>query len=83
MDRHPNAEARRAFYERIGAHAMTPLWEVLHALVPQRPASPVAPAHWARRHAAASPTTSSTSTNRMAPWLPHAAAASEALRSWR
>jgi len=46
MDRHPNAEARPAFYERIGALGMTPLWEVLHALVPPEPKSPVAPAHW-------------------------------------
>ena len=28
-----SAEARRAFYERIGALGMTPLWEVLGALV--------------------------------------------------
>ena len=28
---------RAAYYERIGAHSMTPLWEVLHALVPPHP----------------------------------------------
>ena len=39
-------EARRAFYERIGRHDMTPLWEVLGALVPPQPTSPVAPALW-------------------------------------
>ena len=41
-----SAEARRAFYERIGALGMTPLWEVLGALVPPQPTSPVAPALW-------------------------------------
>src|SRR4051812_42306405 len=46
MDRHPSAEVRRDFYDRIGALGMTPLWEVLHALVPPQPAGPVAPAHW-------------------------------------
>lgn len=37
---------REAFYARIGRLGMTPLWEVLGALVPQQPTSPVAPAHW-------------------------------------
>ena len=51
MERHDavaasSAEARRAFYERIGALDMTPLWEVLGALVPLQPKSPVAPALW-------------------------------------
>ena len=41
-----SAEARRAFYERIGALGMTPLREVLGALVPPQPTSPVAPALW-------------------------------------
>ena len=41
-----SAEARRAFYARIGALGMTPLWEVLGALVPPQPTSPVAPALW-------------------------------------
>ena len=36
------AEAR-AFYERIDALGLTPLWEVLGALVPPQPKSPVAP----------------------------------------
>jgi gentisate 1,2-dioxygenase len=40
------AAARRAFYERIGRLGMTPLWEVLGALVPPQPKSPVAPALW-------------------------------------
>lgn len=37
---------RRAYYDRIGRHSMTPLWEVLAALVPPSPRSPVAPALW-------------------------------------
>jgi gentisate 1,2-dioxygenase len=39
-------EARRAFYARIGRLGMTPLWEVLGALVPPQPTSPVAAAMW-------------------------------------
>ena len=46
MDRHPSAEARRAFYERIGALGMTPLWEVLHALIPDTPATRCKPYLW-------------------------------------
>jgi gentisate 1,2-dioxygenase len=38
--------ARRAFYERIGRLHMTPLWEVLGALVPTQPTSPAAAALW-------------------------------------
>ena len=37
---------RAAFYERIGAQNMTPLWEVLHALVPPQPRTPVQAALW-------------------------------------
>jgi gentisate 1,2-dioxygenase len=37
---------RRAFYDKINAHHMTPLWEVLHALVPTQPRSPCVPALW-------------------------------------
>lgn len=40
------AAARRAFYERIGELGMTPLWEVLGALVPPQPTSPVATSLW-------------------------------------
>jgi gentisate 1,2-dioxygenase len=39
-------DTRKAFYERIGAHAMTPLWEVLHDLVPPAPTTPCVPALW-------------------------------------
>ncbi len=44
----PNPK-RREFYERIGRHAMTPLWEVLGALVPPRPVTPCVPALWKYR----------------------------------
>ncbi len=37
---------RAAYYERIGAHHMTPLWEVLGALVPPAPRSPAQAALW-------------------------------------
>jgi gentisate 1,2-dioxygenase len=40
------ADERRAFYARIGRLHMTPLWEVLGALVPPAPRSPVAAALW-------------------------------------
>lgn len=42
----PNGAARKAFYDAISAHNMTPLWEVLHALVPQSPSTPCQPALW-------------------------------------
>jgi gentisate 1,2-dioxygenase len=38
--------ARHAFYDRIGPLNLTPLWEVLHALVPVAPATPCVPALW-------------------------------------
>ncbi len=37
---------RRAFYERIDPRHLTPLWEVLHALVPQTPKTAARPALW-------------------------------------
>lgn len=37
---------RRAYYDRIAAHGLTPLWEVLGALVPPSPRSPAVPALW-------------------------------------
>ena len=39
-------EQRRAFYERISQFNMTPLWEVLGALVPKAPNSPLQAALW-------------------------------------
>jgi len=38
---------RERYYEQIGAQHLTPLWEVLHALVPREPQSAMEPAHWA------------------------------------
>jgi gentisate 1,2-dioxygenase len=51
MDRTLGVDAARsaersAFYERIGLLGLTPLWEVLGALVPPQPKSPVAPVHF-------------------------------------
>ncbi len=46
MSTPPGRAERSAFYERIGALGMTPLWEVLGALVPPQPKSPVAPVHF-------------------------------------
>jgi gentisate 1,2-dioxygenase len=37
---------RRAYYDRIDAYNMAPLWEVLHGLVTPEPVSPVKPALW-------------------------------------
>lgn len=38
--------ARAAFYRTIGSHHMTPLWEVLGALVPPQPRSPLQAMQW-------------------------------------
>lgn len=38
---------RAAFYARIDKDNMTPLWEVLSALVPPQPKTPCVPAYWA------------------------------------
>lgn len=38
--------ARAAFYREIDRLALTPLWEVVHTLVPPRPNSPCVPALW-------------------------------------
>jgi gentisate 1,2-dioxygenase len=43
---HPDASLRDAFYRRIDSVNMTPLWEVLHALVPPEPAIVALPALW-------------------------------------
>lgn len=46
--------AREAFYKRIDQENLTPLWEVLGALVPPQPTTPCVPALWrynaVRRH---------------------------------
>lgn len=41
-----NLEQRRDFYRRIGGHAMAPLWETLHIIVPAQPRSPAVPHRW-------------------------------------
>ncbi|MFO0461309.1 MAG: gentisate 1,2-dioxygenase, partial [Burkholderiales bacterium] len=41
-----DAAARRAFYDRIAAHSLKPLWEVLAALVPPQPVTDALPALW-------------------------------------
>jgi gentisate 1,2-dioxygenase len=37
---------REDFYQRISGRDMTPLWEVLHTIVPKHPASRCVPASW-------------------------------------
>lgn len=37
---------RQAFYNRIAAHSLAPLWENLHALVTRTPTTPALPVHW-------------------------------------
>lgn len=41
----PRAE-REAFYRQIAQASMTPLWELMSALVPEKPQSPCVPAIW-------------------------------------
>ncbi|MDZ4074875.1 MAG: gentisate 1,2-dioxygenase [Hylemonella sp.] len=43
---HPSATARQSLYRDMSPLNLSPLWEVLHALVPPQPASPCVPAHW-------------------------------------
>lgn len=43
----PSGSARQSFYQALRSQHMTPLWEVLHALVPPQPATPCVPAFWA------------------------------------
>ena len=40
------AGERQLFYDAINQHSMSPLWEVLHALVPNAPTTPCLPAQW-------------------------------------
>ncbi|MGH8798338.1 MAG: cupin domain-containing protein, partial [Caldimonas sp.] len=40
------ARERRRFYAQISGANLTPLWEVLHALVPSAPTTPCEAAHW-------------------------------------
>jgi gentisate 1,2-dioxygenase len=43
---HPAAQLRQQLYRDMDPLNLTPLWEVLHALVPQRPKTPCVPALW-------------------------------------
>lgn len=42
----PPSDDRRQFYDKISAANLTPLWEVLHALVPRQPSPQCVPAFW-------------------------------------
>ncbi len=39
-------DERRRFYDEISSAHLTPLWEVLHALVPTAPSTPCVAVHW-------------------------------------
>jgi gentisate 1,2-dioxygenase len=43
---HPTAQQRQQLYRDMEPHHLTPLWEVLHALVPPAPNTPCQPALW-------------------------------------
>jgi gentisate 1,2-dioxygenase len=43
---HPTAQLRQQLYRDMDPLNLTPLWEVLHALVPREPATPCVPALW-------------------------------------
>ncbi|TAK80178.1 MAG: gentisate 1,2-dioxygenase [Betaproteobacteria bacterium] len=48
----PNiGSARQDLYRRMDRHNLAPLWEVLHALIPNEPATPCKPALWKYRDA--------------------------------
>jgi gentisate 1,2-dioxygenase len=42
----PTKQVREQLYRDMDAHNLTPLWEVLHALVPPKPNTPCVPALW-------------------------------------
>ncbi|TWO67695.1 gentisate 1,2-dioxygenase [Caenimonas sedimenti] len=43
---HPATLLRQQLYRDMAPHHLTPLWEVLHALVPPQPGTPCVPALW-------------------------------------
>ena len=43
---HPQAQQRQQLYRDMAPLNLSPLWEVLHALVPLQPSSPCVPALW-------------------------------------
>ena len=42
----PSQSVREQLYKDMSPHNLSPLWEVLHALVPQQPTTPCLPALW-------------------------------------
>ena len=42
----PSQSVREQLYQDMSPHNLSPLWEVLHALVPQQPTTPCLPALW-------------------------------------
>ncbi len=42
----PKSTERQDLYRRMERHNLTPLWEVLHALIPTEPVTPCKPALW-------------------------------------
>jgi gentisate 1,2-dioxygenase len=42
----PTLQKRQQLYRDMAPHHLTPLWEVLHALVPREPTTPCVPVHW-------------------------------------
>ncbi len=42
----PAVADRQAFYDRIAAHSLAPLWESLHQLVSRTPGTAAVPVHW-------------------------------------
>jgi gentisate 1,2-dioxygenase len=46
MDGNAGPPERQAFYDRIAALSLAPLWESLHSLVTRAPTTPVLPVHW-------------------------------------
>jgi gentisate 1,2-dioxygenase len=46
---HTAASPRQDLYRRMDRHNLAPLWEVLHALIPNEPATPCQPALWKYR----------------------------------
>jgi gentisate 1,2-dioxygenase len=49
MMQQQHAPQRQKFYDDIRPQHLTPLWEVLHALVPRQPTTPCVPAFWRYR----------------------------------
>ena len=61
----PAAQVRERLYRDMDSYNLTPLWEVLHALVPPRPNTP--PSSIRRRRLPRRPTPSRSTTTAMTP----------------